>query len=183
MNGLLGKMNFNSLNCNAISKIYLLICIVVTVQMFGCYSFTGSSIPEHLKTLSIAPVGDNSGYGNPKYKDKLSSLLYDKFKNDNSFSIVDRNGNARLNVTIVPGGIKDETTVITPGELEKERKITVTCDVEYYDAVKKKQIFKKPFANYSVYDISNAQANRDAAVNTALDRITDDILIAVVSGW
>jgi len=180
MNSLLGKMNFNSLKCNAIYKIIFVICMVAMVQMFGCYSFTGSSIPEHLKTLSIAPVGDNSGYGNPKYKDKLSSLLFEKFKNDNSFSIVDRNGNARLNVTII--SINDETTVISQGELEKERKITVKCDVEYYDAVKKKQIFKKPFENHSVYEISNAQANRDNAVNIALDRISDDILIGVVSG-
>lgn len=174
-------MNIYSLFRNILSRIVLLFCMFVVVQLSGCYSFTGSSVPDHLKTLTIAPVGDNSGYGNPKYKDKLSTLLFEKFKNDNSLTLIDKNGNARLNVTIL--SINDATTVIKPGELEKERKITVNCDVEYYDAVKKKQIWKKNFSNFSVYDISNAQANRDVAVGVALDRITDDILMSVVSGW
>jgi hypothetical protein len=74
--------------------------------------------------------------------------------------------------------------VINPGELESERKITVSCEVEYFDAVKKKQIWKKQFSNYGIYNVtSNAQLNRNTAVETALERISDDILIAVVSGW
>jgi hypothetical protein len=149
--------------------------------MLGCYSFTGSSVPEHLKTMQIGPVGDNSGYGNPGYKDKLSQLLFEKFRNDNSFALVDRNGNAKLNASIT--SIRDETMTISPGELEKERKMTISCEVEYYDAVKKKQIWKKSFTNYSVYEISNAVANRQTAVEKAMDRLSDDILLAVVSGW
>ncbi len=151
------------------------------MQLAGCYSFTGSSVPEHLKTLQIAAVSDNSGYGNPKYKDKLSMLLFDKFKNDNSFALVERRGNARLNVVIA--SIRDEATVISPGELEKERKMTLSCSVEYYDAVKKKSIWKKSFSNYGVYEISNAVAGREEAVSSALEKISDDILLAVVSGW
>ena len=174
-------MNFYSLIRNILSKILFIICIVVAVQMAGCYSFTGSSVPDHLKTLQIGAVGDNSGYGNPAYKEKLSILLFEKFKNDNSFAMVDRNGNAKLNVAIA--SIRDETSIISPGELEKERKMTIMCDVEYYDAVKKKQIWKKSFSNYSVYDISNAVANRQTAVESALEKLSDDILLAVVSGW
>jgi hypothetical protein len=182
MNKRHGIMNLYSLFRNVLSKIVLLICIVVMVQLSGCYSFTGGSVPDHLKTLQIAPVGDNSGYGNPAFKDKLSQQLFQKFKNDNSFSLLDRNGNARLNVSI--NGITDQTTVINPGELESERKITVSCEVEYFDAVKKKQIWKKQFSNYGIYNVtSNAQLNRNTAVETALERISDDILIAVVSGW
>src|SRR5512133_478640 len=168
-------MNFYSLFRNILSRILFIICIVVSVQMTGCYSFTGSSVPDHLKTMQIGAVGDNSGYGNPAYKEKLSVLLFEKFKNDNSFAMVDRNGNAKLNVAIA--SIRDETSIISPGELEKERKMTIMCDVEYYDAVKKKQNWKKAFSNYSVYDISNAVANRQTAVESALEKLSDDILL------
>ena len=175
------KMKNNSLNNNILSKILFISYIAIAIQMFGCYSFTGSSVPEHLKTLQIGAVGDNSGYGNPAYKDKLSVMLFDKFKNDNSFKMVERNGDARLKVAI--SSIRDEATVISPGELEKERKMTISCSVEYYDAVKKKMIWQKSFSNYSVYKISNAVAGRDLAVKNALEKISDDILLAVVSGW
>jgi curli biogenesis system outer membrane secretion channel CsgG len=131
--------------------------------------------------MQIAAVGDKSGYGNPTYKDVLSLLLVNKFKNDNSFVLVDRNGDARLKTEI--SSIRDETSVINPGELEKERKMTITCEVEYYDAVKKKRIWKKSFSNYGIYDINNVVEGRKTAVKTALDKISDDILLAVVSGW
>ncbi len=172
--------NNSSIN-NILSKFLFIFYMPLLMQLAGCYSFTGSSVPEHLKTLQIAAVSDNSGYGNPAYKDKLSLLLFDKFRNDNSFQLVERNGNARLKVVIAR--IRDETAVVSPGELEKERKMTITCDVEYYDAVKKKQIWKKTFSNYGIYDIKNPVEGRNTAVLTALSKISDDILLAVVSGW
>ena len=151
------------------------------MQLSGCYSFTGGSIPEHLKTLNIAPINDNSGYGDPRIRETLTQLLLDKFRSDHSFNLVERNSNARLDVVI--SSIKDETMTISPGQLETERKITVQSDVEYYDAVKKLMIFKKNFSAFSVYPLANAQTERNTAVNKALDQMSDDILLAVVSGW
>jgi hypothetical protein len=73
---------------------------------------------------------------------------------------------------------------VRPGEVESERRITVNCDAEYYDAVLKKSIFKKPFPRYNTYPISGAaQQEKDNAVQKALDQIAEDILLAVVSGW
>jgi len=166
-------MKNNSSFNNILSKFLFIFCIALLIQLAGCYSFTGSSVPEHLKTLQIAAVSDNSGYGNPAYKDKLSLLLFDKFRNDNSFQLVERNGNARLKVVIA--SIRDETAVVSPGELEKERKMTISCNVEYYDAVKKKMIWKKSFSNYGIYNINNPVEGRNTAVLTALDKISDDI--------
>ncbi|MFC2130060.1 LPS assembly lipoprotein LptE [Bacteroidota bacterium] len=149
--------------------------------MSGCYSFTGGSIPEHLKTLYISSVSDNSGYGNPVYRESLFQKLVSKFQKDNSLKLVDRGGDARLSVSIK--SIRDEIQTVRPGELERERKITVTCDVEYYDAVKKKSIWKRNFSNFEIYDLENAMLERDRAINEALEQTTDDILLAVVSGW
>ncbi len=174
-------MKINSSNVNIISTIYLLICTFVSCNFAGCYSFTGGSLPEHLKTLYISTVNDNSGYGNPKFREKLTQVLMDKFRSDNSLSLVDREGDSKLYVSIV--SIRDETSKVRPGEVESERKITVSCEAEFYDAVKKKSLWKKTFSNSSIYELNNVLANREEAVNIALTRDADDILIAVVSGW
>jgi hypothetical protein len=166
---------------NIFIPLIFLTCIFVLVQLSGCYSFTGGSIPDHLKTLYIASVNDVSLYGNPAYKDNLTKLLIDNFRNDNSFTLVDRGGDARLSVIIMT--IVDATMTIRPGEIETERKITVNCDAEYYDAVKKKSIWKKSFSNFNVYQLSNAQVERDKAIQAALKQTSDDIMLAVVSGW
>lgn len=150
----------------------------------GCYSFTGGSVPEHLKTIYIAAVSDNSGYGNPLYKDNLTQLLVDRFRDDNSFKITETVGDARLSVSI--NTINDATLAVRSGRqgtLENERQITVNCSVEYYDALKKKSIWSKTFSNYSIYELANAQQARDEAVQLALEQLSDDIFLAIVSGW
>ena len=153
----------------------------VMSNFFGCYSFTGGSIPDYIKTLYISTVTDNSGYGNPKYREEFMRTLVETFRKDNSLNLVEKGGDAKLYVVI--SAIRDEISKIKPGELETQRKITVVCDAEYYDAVKKKAFWKKSFSNFNIYDLTNVQVNRDQAVSDALKRTADDILIAVVSGW
>ncbi|MGA2297575.1 MAG: LPS assembly lipoprotein LptE [FCB group bacterium] len=158
-----------------------LICILVLVQLSGCYSFTGGSIPEHLKTLNIAPINDNSGFGDPRIRETLTQLLVNKFRSDHSYNLVDRNSDARLNVVI--SSIRDTIMTVSPGQVEAERKATVQCDVEYFDAVKKLMIFKKGFSAFGVYPSASATTDRIIAINKALEQVSDDILLAVVSGW
>jgi hypothetical protein len=160
-------------------QISLLLTIVWFFQ--SCYSFTGGSIPSHLKTLYIAAVNDNSGFGNPEYRDLLTNNLIDVFRTDNSLSQVDFGGDARL--TVIISAIRENPVTVSPGELETERKVEVHCDVEYYDNVKKSVIFKKNFMTYDIYPVSDAIAGRTQAITTALSQVADDILLAVVSGW
>ncbi len=174
-------MKINSYILNYKICIYLLSCTFISMFFLGCYSFTGGTIPEHLKTLYISSVSDNSGYGNPVYRETLFQKLVEKFQKDNSLKLVDRGGDARLSVSIK--SIRDDMQTVRPGEVESERKITVACDAEYYDAVKKKIIWTKSFSNFEVYNLNNAMVERDRAINVALEQATDDILLAVVSGW
>jgi len=161
--------------------VYLMAFAASCVLLASCYSFTGASVPDHIKTIYITPVGDNSGNGNPKYSQSLSLLLTEKFERENALTVGDATSNAKLMVTIV--SIKDETISVKPGELESQRKVTVTCSAEYYDAVKKKQFWNKSFTQFDVYDIANMKTGLDAAVDNSIKQIADDIVLAVVSGW
>ncbi len=174
-------INKFSLLLNYYLSYYCLICILCLLILTGCYSFRGGSVPEHLNTISITAVKDNSGYGNPTYREDLYRKLVSNFQSDNALDLTDRNGDARLTVAIT--NIRDEMQTVKPGEVESERKISVSCTAEYYDAVKKKVIWEKSFSNFEVYDLTNAQVERDNAVSKALEQTSDDILLAVVSGW
>ncbi len=153
----------------------------IALLLSACYSFKGGSIPEHLSTINILTVEDNSGYGNPNFKITLTDLIIDEFQQDNSLSIVNNSGDAELQVTI--SRITEESSVVSEAELESSRKITVTCDVVYYDNVKRQEIWKKSFSAYDFFDIASISTEKDEAVNLALEQISEDILFAVVSGW
>lgn len=147
----------------------------------GCYSFTGGSVPPHLKTLYIESVNDASGFGNPLYGNQLTQLLIENFESDGSFEIVESGGDARLSITI--SSIRENPVTVNPGELETERKVTVSCKINQYDNIKKVVLIENSASAYEIYQVADAQAGRDQAIETALEQLSDDILLMVVSGW
>ncbi|MBL7997809.1 MAG: hypothetical protein JNL32_04130 [Candidatus Kapabacteria bacterium] len=147
----------------------------------GCYSFTGGSVPPHLKTISITTAVDNSNFGSPQYRELFTRQLVDKFRSDNTLSLVERDGDARIIPVITT--IREEAVIVRAGDIERERKLTVSVEAEYFDAVKKKQIFKRTFSNVENYAVANAASERDRVIRLLLQRNTDDILLAVISGW
>ncbi|MFA7327313.1 MAG: LPS assembly lipoprotein LptE [Candidatus Kapaibacterium sp.] len=161
-------------------KKYLLLSIILLLS--GCYSFTGGNIPAHLKSIYIQPVLDQSGYGNPLFRDKLAQSLIDEFRSDNSFNINETaGGDAKLEVNIV--NISDAPIAVSSGAIETERRVTVRCKAVYYDNVKRKEIWNKDFSAYQNYELNNALANRNEAIDVILEQIANDVLLAVVSGW
>lgn len=176
-------MNYLSLLHHSLIIVSGLICLIVASALLpGCYSFTGASVPSHLKTLSIPTVEDRSGFGDgPRYRQVLTDLLITGFRNDNSFELEQSDADALLRVSI--GSIRDETANVDAGELENERKVTVTVQARYEDQVKKFQVWDKSFPQFELYNADEGIVARDAAIELALEQISEDILLAVVSGW
>ena len=68
-------------------------CAGVLLALFfsGCaYSFTGASVPPHLKTIAIPLVDDQSGLGEPGLREKFTTELIQLFTSDNSLEVADR---------------------------------------------------------------------------------------------
>ena len=159
-----------------------LLFLIIFLLINSCYSFTGGTIPSHLKTLKIEPVIDNSNFGNPEYKIELERNLISKFQNDNSFELAEgNNGNAKITVTIT--SINETTQTIGTNELETERKITLNATTKYYDNINNKQIWEKTYSSYQLFDIRNVTTAREEAIKTILLQLSEDIMLAVVSGW
>jgi hypothetical protein len=149
----------------------------------GClYSFKGSSVPPHLKTIGISLFDDQSGSGEPGLREKLTNKLIDKFRQDNSFQVGDKtHADALLEGVIVSVG--NDPTVISQGSTVKKQRMSVAAKVIYQDMKLKKKVFEKQFSEWGDFNVSGGQTERDAAINTALDKLTDDIVNETVSGW
>jgi Lipopolysaccharide-assembly len=166
-------------------RIILFILFVISLLFnFGCctYSFTGSSVPEHLKTISIPIAEDRSGAGIPNLRESLTEELVNKFIEDNSLQVSDRSGSdAILECTVT--SVSDAPTIVTAGENVSFRRVTITVNVTYKDMVKRKTVIDKSFSNYGEYEPGGTTSGRDDAITQAIDKLTEDILLAVVSGW
>ena len=163
-------------------RFYLVLVVgLCAMCLHGCYSFRGGSVPDHLQTVSIATIVDNSGFGDATLREYATETLLQRFRSDNTLQLVDNDGDARLTPVLIK--IQDQMINVQSSDLENQRRIVVAFQVEYVDAVKSRQIWKRTFENFDVYDVANATEDRQRAARAAIDRVVDDILLAVVSDW
>ncbi len=151
------------------------------IGFFGCaYSFSGSSVPPHLKTVAIPLFEDQSGFGEPGLRENFTKRLIDLFVNDNSLEVADRNtADSILEGSIL--AVADAPSVIAPGEQVSKRRINVTVHVVFQDLKLRKKVWEKDFSNWGEY--SMGVELRTVALTQALNKVIEDILIETVSGW
>ncbi|MGQ9798248.1 MAG: LPS assembly lipoprotein LptE [Ignavibacterium sp.] len=180
-------MRFNNMlkvNLKKFSLLFLLIALTVVLNFTACcsYSFTGASVPKHLKTIAISIADDKSGSAEIGLRESLTQKLIQKFIDDNSLQVTDRvNADAILECTVV--SFNDAPAIVSAGENVTSRRITIGVKASYKDLVKKVTIFDKTFTSYQDYPQGGSLSDRNNAIEKVLDQITEDILLETVSGW
>ena len=149
----------------------------------GCmYSFTGASVPPHLKTVAIPLVDDQSGLGEPGLREKFTTELIQLFTTDNSLEVADRGASdSILEGTIL--SVTDAPAVVAQGEQVTRRRVTVTARFAFQDMKQRKKLWDKNFSNWGEYDSGGGLSQRQAGLQEALRKITEDVLLETVSGW
>jgi hypothetical protein len=163
---------------------YFVIFLVGAVVLSACsYSFTGASLPAHIKTINIQPFNDNSGSGEPYLSDDITNQLITLFVDDGNLTIAGADkADSKLSGTITQ--FSDRAETIT-GENITARKITIRVKAVYMDLVKRKKIFEKTFTAFSNYNNNSGDVTdaRNTAIKEALDQIAEDVLIGVIAQW
>jgi hypothetical protein len=88
---------------------------------------------------------------------------------------------ATLNCVITR--VTDAPAIVSAGDQISARKVTVVVKVLYKDLVMKKTVFDKEFTGYGEYVPAQTTNQREDAFAIAINNISEDILLAVVSGW
>lgn len=156
--------------------------IVAAACCQGCYSFRGGSVPAHLKTIAVPLFDDQSGTGEPGLREQLTNKLLERFRQDNSLQVTDKT-NADSMIEGIITSVPDEPNAVIKGESVTTKKITVMVKVTYEDQKLKKKVWEKDLSNWGVYEISGGPAQRQAAITSAIDKLTEDIVNETVSGW
>lgn len=148
----------------------------------GCYSFTGGSVPAHLKTVAIPLVDDQSGFGEPGLREQFTTELTNLFIKDNSLEVTNRTtADAILEGVILP--ITDAPASVQQGEQVSKRRITMTVKFTFQDMKLRRKVWEKTFSNWGEYDSGSGLSRRQDGLSEAIKKITEDILLETVSGW
>lgn len=148
----------------------------------GIYSFRGTSVPSHIKTIALPPFEDVSGFGEPGLRERFTNELIDRFVRDNTVGVSDRGkADSMLEGTIT--AVRDEPLVVAEGEQVRKRRVTITLNVVYHDLKLQKKLWQKNFSNWGDYESGAGVLERDTGIAESIDKLTEDILIQTVSGW
>lgn len=159
----------------------LVLFAYVSLLGFGsCYTFTGASVPPHLKTVAIPLLEDVSGFGEAGLREKFTQKLIELFRSDNNLEIGER-----LSAdSIIEGSITtvvDAPSIIGGNNIVRTRRVTVTVHASYTDMKLHRKVWERDFSNWGEY--TQGQQTRDVALTDAVNKVAEDILLETVSGW
>ncbi len=161
-----------------------LFLLYTLVSFTSCsYSFSGASVPAHLKTINILIFADRSGSGEFDLGDRFTKQLIQKFVNDNTLQVSSKtDSDSMLDGTVT--SFSDAPVVVSGGENVTSRRVTIAVRVVYRDLVKKTIVFERNFSDYGDYRVEgDITTVRKVAIDIAIDKIAVDILLGVVSNW
>jgi hypothetical protein len=157
--------------------ILLFLCLV----LMGCgvYSFKGA-LPSHIQTVAIPLFDDRTAY--PGVRENLTNNIIEAFISDNTLTVVDeRKADVLLTGTI--SSINQTASTVTSGETVSEYKVTVSVKAKAEDLKTSKVLFDRSFSQFGLMPSDGGQDDFDAAVEEAVQLITEDILNTTLSGW
>ena len=160
------------------------LCGIFTIfltLLTGCYSFPATSLPEHIKTVSINEVENltNDPLLGLRLHDAVVDLLR---KNASSIRIVDNDADAEFAITLVSyTNVADNFT----GKSEVENyKATMVINVIFRDRVKDEVIYQgQGLRADGIYDITKNESEERQGQQRAIEKLQDLIINNALAKW
>ena len=157
--------------------------LAVLLAFSGCtYSFRGASLPPGVQSVAVQVCDDNSGFGDPNLRVNLTNQLTQKLVSDNTLRVTNlSSADAAIIGTVT--SVNTQAAAVQGNQQVGKWRITVNVSIKFQNLKTQKNIWTKDFSNWGDYDPSAGPSNRDAGLSQAEDKLTEDILLAVVTNW
>jgi hypothetical protein len=174
-----------NINCNKnkiLKRLPFFFATILLVSFYYCgfYSFTGSSIPGHIKTIAVPLFEDQTSEF--QIKEQLTDFVIDEITRDNSLKIVNEaQADAIVYGTIVR--ISDQAHTYDQNEQVESYRVWISVQVEVKDVKNATNMWKETWRQWGEYTLDPAEDERLKGIEDALKKIAEDVLTKTVSGW
>lgn len=115
-------------------------------------------------------------------RQQLTDQLVQKFTRDGSLQVRDRGvADALLEVTIT--SITDLPIGVGSSDQLTNKRVTISVEATYRDQKKQKTFWDKNFQQTADYPISQNLDGLNTALKNAEDKLSNDLLLGVISNW
>ncbi|MBR6454681.1 MAG: hypothetical protein IKS97_08940 [Fibrobacter sp.] len=165
-----------------ISRVLWLVAVAfVAGVLSGCYSFTASTLPSHIKTVNIHEVEDKTL--DPVLANNIHTAVVDMFKrNAGGVRLVNEDANADFKITLLNYTNKPEN-YNSNSDVETYR-VTIRVEVKFYDNVKERIIYEsKSLSADGVYDVQANETEDRHGQTRAIEKLQDLIVSNALAKW
>ena len=147
----------------------------------GVYTFSGSTLPAHLKTVDIPLFANSSLQAN--VAEELTDSLSKRVLSTNLMRIVSTGGDATISgkVTSYSNNARSYGNAGVRQVTISEYEVDITVDVEFTDNKKNTPLYKGSITGKGVYDFT--KENEDAGRKKAQTDVVDQILQNSLQSW
>ena len=151
----------------------------------GSYSFTGSALPPHVKTISIPVFEDQTRSGIPNLSDSITELLIDRFVNRTRLRLA---ASEVESDTILSGTVtryRNQPAAVGAEEEATINRVNITVTARFEDRIKGRDMVpERTFTAFGEYDPSVVGLEGETVATIfALEQIADDVFTAATSNW
>ena len=161
--------------------------VLTAIFIQGCgikYSFTGGSIPEGMKTVTVEFFENTAPIVYPTLSQNFTEALKDRIRNQSSLSQVNSDGDA-----IFEGRITGYSIAPAAVEAGTDRaalnRLSITISVKYTSNIDPEDSFEQSFTRFK--DFSSAttpiQTQEEGLIRDINEMLTEDIYNRAFENW
>ena len=160
------------------TNLLILLCLIVTINSCGYYSFSGSNLPG-IENIYVPIFGNSTTeFG---LEQQLTDALVTAVNAERNLNIAERdNADAILEGRIT--AFSDGLLTYTGDEQVTEYNVKITVKVRFENVKDRKTILDDTFTATHNYD-SDSPTEREKAIQTVLKKLSEDIINKAFSGW
>ncbi len=172
-------------------KISLFISLIVIIffESCGIYSFTGSTLPPEVKTMSIQTFVNNALLGPSNMSVSFTEEIKDYYQQNTGLILVDQEGDIQLegyieSFTLTPVAASAGATA-GAADLSNQSRITISVSAVYINTKDGTFDFDKRFSNFRDFDSATTDLSQveEQLVDEIFEQIIIDIFNSSVANW
>lgn len=162
---------------------FLIIGLVLLSQSCGTYSFSGASIPDEMKTISVQFFENTSALVVPYLSQQFTEGLKDRIRNQSRLSIIRTEADANFEGRITDYSIRP--VAIQGNDRAGLNRVTVTVMVKYTNVLKPELNFEQSFQAFQEFSLNQGpiQTQEQKLLALIIRQLTEDIFNKAFANW
>jgi hypothetical protein len=146
----------------------------------GFYSFSGSSIPSHIKTVSIPLFANKTT--EPGIAEGLTNTIRQAYISNNALQVTEKNANSTLLVTIT--AYRNEPFNYDASGNVRTYRVVISASGLFRDEVKNKDIWSENnITCEGTYSADSPRESEDDGQQRAMKELANILIESTISGW